>query len=136
MPKPNTLIYAILIIILLGLIFLFTLISSRKSTIQKIEPSHIKITSYPTAAAPTIEIKKTGAIIEALPSEVVNAVAQERNLRKKTPFKEAEFSVEFDPANDKFIVILTEPKDKNKFAFVNWLKNNYPLVSLNRFILK
>ncbi len=82
-----------------------------------------------------IEATKTGGMTEKIPEEVVNKVEQERNLRKKIPLKETGFSIDFNYANDIFIVNLVEPKDKNRIVFVNWLKNNYPLISIERFKL-
>lgn len=75
----------------------------------------------------------TGVSDEEIPPEIYNAAFQKQKLRNQVPFDIGLFKIDFDYAEDKFIITLYEPKEKNRSQFDQWLKNNYPNLNINQF---
>jgi hypothetical protein len=139
--KPHILVYVGLILILVVLVILVSIISLPQSKKFNISPSIKPIPTISNHLQPIITITKppllsptgTGAS-EEIPKAVEDAATQKQNLKKILPLQQANFKITFDYANDKFIVALTEPKNSSKLIFFAWLKNNYPLISISKFI--
>ena len=66
----------------------------------------------------------------------MDAALQKQDLRNKTLFDTGLFQIDFDYGEDKFVVILAEPKGENRQQFNQWLKDNYPSLNVNQFNFK
>lgn len=146
MPKPNFKLYIIALFIILGiLIFLVSLYSFRKQSKQKVQiqnlptPTSVLLIpiSKPSAKSVTIHIapRFTGAN-EDIPQSTLSAAMEKQALKKKIPLTESGFVITYDYPSDNFVVTLSEPKQDNKQIFEQWLKQNYPLISISKFLFK
>lgn len=143
MPKLNIKMFLILIIILIILFILALFLPSylnQKSITNNIQqtiptPTLVQVIPSKQPGPTLIEPTSTGGQ-EDIPKNVEDSAAQKQNLRRKTPFQGNGFMITFDYANDQFIVALQQPTTTNQELFKNWLKQNYPLIPLNKFLLK
>ena len=85
----------------------------------------------PTLVHPTF----TG-VNEEIPQSVLNKSRQMQTLKSKVPVRENTFTVEYDYSKDKFSVFLSEPKEKNRIVFQQWLNDNYQSLSLDKFNIR
>ncbi len=146
MPKHNFKLYIMVLVIVLGiLILLVSLYASRRQPKGNIQtrniPSPTPFVVVPTLKSPAkseiinITPRFTGAN-EDIPQPTLSAASQKQRLKKNLPINTKEFSITYDYSSDLFVVVLAEPKSENKTIFMNWLKENYPLLTLNKFLLK
>ena len=121
-------------IIVIFIIFVFITVFSKK---KQQNQSGLDNANKPSVSPTKIQIqpRDTGLIIDISDKEKMFS-SQKQGLMEKLPLQMNEFAVTFDYVNDKFIVSLTDPKDKNKNFFMNWLKNNYPVLTLTEFVVK
>lgn len=144
MQSPNTKIYLVVSVILVILFFLVTFYPlSKKPQIpnQKTDNNLVLPTSIESKEAdnipnriPTVKVAdSTGVYEEALPQYTLNLSNQKQDLRQRVPFDTGLFQIDFDYENDKFVVTLSEPKQENRSQFDQWLKSNYPNLSVNQF---
>lgn len=89
----------------------------------------------PKKAPKEEESRFTGASLD-LPEEIKNTASEKTSLLERLPYKQKGFSINFNYKEAKFIVSLSEPKEKNKEIFLNWLKNNYSNIPKDQFIFK
>lgn len=68
--------------------------------------------------------------------EEKNKNDQAFNLRERLPFENESFSIDFDYGEYIFVVNIKEPKEENQEKFFQWLKDNYPHLDINQFLLK
>jgi len=132
----------LLLSVLLLVFFLLTISKKRpqNNSIIPFSPSPTinkliqqKITQFPTIIPPAF----TGAAKDPeIPLEELDSSSQKYILRKKTPFKQNNFSIFFDYSTDMFNVILQDPKDITQASFSAWLNENYSAIPMNRFIVK
>ncbi len=148
MPKPNFKLYiialVIILIILIIVVFILTNLKKQSSIINH-QSSNIP-TPTPFVVAPTLKSPAKSEIInitprftganEDIPQPTLSAASQKQRLKKNLPINTKEFSITYDYSSDLFVVVLAEPKSENKTIFMNWLKENYPLLTLNKFLLK
>lgn len=78
----------------------------------------------------------TGVTDPQIPKEANDLAIQKQALVDKMPFSHPFFTIAFDFSQDKFTVTLKDPKQTSRAAFESWLKDNYPNIPLDRFILK
>jgi len=78
----------------------------------------------------------TGVSEETLPEDIAPFVGEKQSLRQKVPFDTGLFKIDFDYEQDKFTVILNDPKADNLKQFEEWKKNNYPNIPTDQFIFK
>lgn len=110
-----------------------TLPFSPSPTLNKLQIQQQNIVLTPTLIPPAF----TGAAIDPqISQEDIDMSTQKYLLRKTTPLKQGNFSIFFDYSLDKFNVILQEPKDVAQASFSAWLKNSYPALPEDRFIIK
>ncbi len=137
-------IYIILLGILVILMIAVVIFPAKNQSEKLIQPANPTPTtveiapslpSNPSTPLPTIMPTDTGAS-EEVPAAMKDLSTQKQNLRRKTPFKQAAFTIAFDYTNDNFIVTVTEPKAVNQQTFSVWLKQNYPLLPLSQFVLQ
>lgn len=76
----------------------------------------------------------TGAAEEELPKEVTDQINQKQDLRYRTPISLNTFIIDFDYAEDKFTVALSEPKNQSLQEFQDWKTANYPAIPQDQFI--
>jgi hypothetical protein len=156
MNNPNTKIY---LAISGALIFLFILIliipfTSRKTPAKndktgqpnQVFPTSIEANPSPSVnrdgttsespTPPTIKAGFTGAAEEQIPQQIVDAAAQKKDLRQKSPLILSVFTIDFDYAEDKFNVTLKDPKDQSQKEFESWRTANYPGIAADQFLLK
>lgn len=148
MQRANLKMYFILALafgILLILILIFTYINQKKQETKPPyeSPTPTSITSpsnfvpadrlTPTLIHPT---GFTGVYEEELPPDIKALSEQKQALKREVPVNKELFTLDFNYAEDKFTVVLKEPKDQSKTSFTEWLKTNYPAIPLNRFIIK
>lgn len=57
-------------------------------------------------------------------------------LRENLPFENESFSIDFDYGEYIFVVNIKEPKKENQQKFFQWLKDNYPHLDADQFLLK
>lgn len=142
--NSKTLIIAFLIIFVVLYTISFIL-QTKKQTKPKIFKKTITPTSNswqmkntpispltPTLIPPTF----TGVFEKEMPEAEASLVKQKQALKTHLPFTDDNFVITFDYEQDKFIVQLKEPKTNSQIKFKEWLKNNYPAIPLDRFILK
>jgi len=77
----------------------------------------------------------TGVKEEILPPITQALIDQKQTLRQKMPLIEKNFSLDFNYSEDKFAVTLNNPKENSKKIFELWLSQNYPGISIDRFII-
>ncbi len=142
MDKLDWKIYVALFAILGVLIVSVIILSSSKKPSPTIQPQSQSLAPTPLVIVPTSSSGKivltprfTGANIN-IPPLLLNTAQQKQALKKKTPLTENEFTITYDYQSDTFIVTLSEPKQDNKAVFEPWLKQNYPLIPLNKFLFK
>ncbi|OGK23970.1 hypothetical protein A2954_07380 [Candidatus Roizmanbacteria bacterium RIFCSPLOWO2_01_FULL_37_12] len=140
----NKKIFIALVIILIFLIILFTTLNlaNQQKQIPVTTPTptvELLPEQFPSAVI-TPEIIPptgfTGVLDEELPPEIKNESEQIQDLSNKVPLTQPQFTIDFNWDEYKFTVSLNEPKDQAKATFEEWLKNNYPAIPLDRFILK
>lgn len=138
----NIKIYIILLTILGILVVAVILFSSQKK--QPVTISQLEINPTPTRFIPLSTISPTKIVITPrftganvnIPSSLLNAAKQKQALKKKTPLTENGFVVTYDYQSDLFIVTLSDPKETNRSIFEQWLKQNYSLIPISKFVLK
>lgn len=80
-------------------------------------------------------LSNTGDANDAPPSEVT-ASAQRGKLLSSLPLKTAFFQVTMDYKRAKYVVAFADKENaENKSNFEKWLKENYPDVSIEEFVL-
>lgn len=140
MFKLNIKIYIILLAIL-GILVVIVLSYSKKPTTTN---TSLQVLPTPTSimVAPTIPVQKinitprfTGANVN-IPPLLLNSAQEKQALKKKMPMSETGFTITYDYQSDLFVVTLSEPKNTNRSAFEQWLKQNYSLIPLNKFSIK
>ncbi|MBI3366182.1 hypothetical protein HY041_00965 [Candidatus Roizmanbacteria bacterium] len=137
----------IILFIILGIFILIVLLYPFGKPVK--EPQQIKVVPTPTKVVvmPTIVVSQSAekkinitprftGVNEDIPEPTLNAAMQKQALKKKTPLSENGFVITYDYQSDNFIVALSEPKQDNKQVFEQWLKQNYPLIPLNKFLFK
>ena len=141
MPKPNIKIYIVisLVIILVTLFLLSIVLSKRKEQQISPTPSITPITDQFSNSNITPEVIQptgfTGVLEEELPTEIKNESEQVQELSNRVPISEAQFDIDFDWGEYKFIVKLKEPKDQAQTTFDQWLQQNYPNIPIEEFII-
>lgn len=151
MQTPNIKIYLAVSGILIVLFLIVTFVPFGKKPINNQPPT---INNFPTptlvevnrppvtnplttSLSPTIEPADfTGVKEEELPQEIKNISLQKQDLRSKLPLNLSTFSIDFDYAEDKFVVTLNDPKDQARTEFENWRKANYPALVTSQFNFK
>ena len=84
----------------------------------------------------TISADFTGVAEEELPKQIIDLAAQKKELRQKIPLDLSTFTIDFDYSEDKFIVILKDPKDQAQKEFNSWRLTNYSGLGTDQFLLK
>lgn len=84
----------------------------------------------------TTPAENTGVAYEDFDDVLTNAINQEAELRRASPFKESRFSITYDYATDYFYVTLNDPKTQAFETFTEWRRANYSLVAEERFMIK
>jgi len=109
------------------------------------QQSQTRLTPLPISIRPIIDqsitpdltpIEFTGVKEEPIPQEMVDFSKQKLSLMQKLPLKTADFVIDFDYDNDKFVVKLNPPHEDSQKKFDDWLKNNYPSISKDQFIFQ
>ncbi|KKQ23226.1 MAG: hypothetical protein US40_C0016G0014 [Candidatus Roizmanbacteria bacterium GW2011_GWC2_37_13] len=146
MNTPNIKIYLAVSGVLIILFLIVTFVpfgkkstSNQPPTTNFPTPTSVEINQIPDTSnqSPMVEsVDFTGAAEEELPPEVMDAALQKQDLRNKTLFDTGLFQIDFDYGEDKFVVILAEPKGENRQQFNQWLKDNYPSLNVNQFNFK
>ncbi len=138
----------IILFIILGVFILFIILypfnkpAKKPKEESKILPTPTKFVVVPTQTGPQNIEKKINitprftGVDENIPQPTLNTAMQKQTLKKKTPVTENGFVVTYDFQSDNFVVALSEPKQDNKLVFEQWLKQNYPLLTLNKFLFK
>jgi len=85
---------------------------------------------------PIATVDFTGLLEEEIPKQVIDLDAQKVELSQKTPLDLSSFTIDFNYSDDKFIVILKDPKDQTQKEFENWRTSNYPALGAGQFIIK
>lgn len=139
MFKLNIKIYIILLTIL-GILVIMVLSYSKKPITNiplPVFPTPTRIMVVPITGTQKIIItpRFTGANVD-IPPLLLNAAQEKQALKKKTPLTETGFTITYDYQTDLFIVTLSEPKQANRMAFEQWLKQNYSLIPINKFSFK
>lgn len=146
MDKPNFKIYFILALALGILLILILILSYIRKNREGITPPPEFPTptsvEFPSNITPTSQLTPpeshptfTGVLEETLPPDIQALSDQNQALLRKTPLYQPLFNIDFDYGEDKFIVSLNDPKDQARTSFEDWLKDNYPAIPLDRFIL-
>ncbi len=103
-------------------------------------PTFIQPTKFIITPSPLPALIKpapfTGVLIETLAPAVTSLIEDKRKLRKLTPIDNSFFTVDYDYGEDKFKVVLKDPKEKNLIEFYKWRTINYPAIPLDRFAVK
>jgi hypothetical protein len=156
--------YLVIILSLLSLVIVLSILTlviqnSKKTTNQTpsnptptyppvpttYQKSQTRLTPMLTSITPIINqsitpnltpIEFTGVKEEPIPQEMVDFSKQKLSLMKKLPLKTADFAIDFDYDNDKFVVKLNPPHEDSQKKFDDWLKNNYPSISKDQFIFQ
>lgn len=136
-------IYIVLVLIFLIIVVILSVLRKPKT------PSSVETTPAPTTILPTKIIISpsptptlipiapfTGVLDVTIPQSTIDVVKQEQSLRKKTPVEEMYFTIAFDYAEDKFVVILKEPKTVSLEEFKKWRTANFNLIPEDRFTIK
>lgn len=142
MPKPNIKLYLILSGVLAVILLIIVIIPlNRRPKSSNNGSSFPTPTTIDSANQPGNKVERpietkdfTGVEEEALPAEVLNQSGQKQDLRYRTPLTLTTFTIDFDYAEDKFIVNLSEPKDVALKEFEEWKKNNYSFIPMDQFI--
>ncbi len=92
-----------------------------------------QVNSISPSPFPLLQPTSTGANDVSIPPEQKDLITQKMALRQKIPLTFGNFQITYDYAQDKFIVTLSEPKTSTRQLFLQWLKNNYPAIPLDRF---
>lgn len=144
MPRPNIKLFYFLFAILVILLTIIAVIPVgvrriKEQTNNSPSPTTSPILETPGSLepTPTIVIQEfTGVEEEILPETVANLVSQKQQLRYRTPITQANFTIDFDYSEDKFIVDLHEPKDQALREFENWIDDNYSSITPDQFIFR
>ena len=97
-------------------------------------PTSININTIKNSSSQNIvPADSTGVAEEQLPQEIVNAASQKQDLRKILPISLTSFDISFNYSEDKFTVILKEPKDQSRNEFDQWRNNTYSKIEVNQF---
>lgn len=141
MLKLNWKIYVFLLVILALLIVAIGIFSSKKQSgttqSQPNGPTPTSVVIVPTSITGKIILtpRFTGAD-DTVPSPLLDFAIQKQALKKRLPLTENGFTITYDYQSDIFTVALSEPKQNNKSIFEDWLKKNYSLIPLNKFLFK
>lgn len=142
MPKPNLKIYLLISLsIILLVILALSLIFKNQKKEDTIAPSPTiepLPDQFPSAyVTPEIILPTgfTGVLDEELPAEIKNESVQIQDLSNKVPLSQPLFNIDFNWDEYKFIITLKEPKDQTRSSFEEWLKQNYPAIPLDEFII-
>jgi hypothetical protein len=109
------------------------------------QQSQTRLTPIPISITPIIDqsitpdlipIEFTGVKEEPIPQEMVDLSKQKLSLMQKLPLKTADFVIDFDYDNDKFVVKLNPSYEDSQKKFDDWLKNNYPSIPKDQFIFQ
>lgn len=146
MPQPNIKLFLVLSGILAVIFFIILIIPlSRRTTDQQTSggnfPTPTIVDAIPQGGAadisPTIQITGfTGVREEAIAPEIESQISQKQDLRYKAPLTFSTFSLDFDYGEDKFIIVLNDPKNQSLSEFEDWKKNNYPSIPPDQFIFR
>jgi hypothetical protein len=146
MQTPNTKIYLIISGALIVLFILIIILPFSKKTGNQPGNTNNLLTPTTVQTNPSLGTNNqssivipadfTGAAEEELPTQVIEASAEKKDLRDKVPLDLTTFSIDFDYGQDRFIVTLKDPKDQAQKEFDNWRTNNYPGIAANQFIFK
>jgi hypothetical protein len=156
--------YLVIILSLLSLVIVLSILTlviqnSKKTTNQTpsnptptyppvpttYQKSQTRLTPMPIYITPIINqsitpdltpIEFTGVKEEPIPQEMVDFSKQKLSLMKKLPLKTADFVINFDYDNDKFVVKLNLSYEDSQKKFDDWLKNNYPSIPKDQFIFQ
>jgi len=142
MQTPNLKLYiGISVGLLLILIFIIIFPFGKKQTPNNLQPTIYLPT--PTSVKINFPSEKqqltitpadfTGVAEITIPQPTIDAANLKRSLRQKMPLTLSTFSLDFDYGEDKFIVVLNEPKDQSKKDFESWRTTNYPGIEINQF---
>lgn len=138
MDNSNMRVYLGISIALVVLLILVIIIPfSRKPVIN----NQSVITNFPTptsvefspSQSNSAPADSTGVAEEELPAVVVDASTQKQNLRGQLPMTLSSFSINFNYAEDRFVVTLNDPKDQSRTEFNLWKNNTYPAIEMNQF---
>ncbi|MEO6508592.1 MAG: hypothetical protein ABIO02_01440 [Patescibacteria group bacterium] len=142
MRNPKIILISFLLLVLLVLIIIANKLT-KKNEISSGNPTPplISITSYVTQPPnPNVpgEIMPTftGARDVTFAQPTQQYIDKRGELRESVPLNGPTFSIDFNFREDKFTVTLKEPKNESQAAFNEWLKNNYPELPLEDFIVR
>ncbi len=128
---------------LLILIFLSSFFLNKKSSSSSINQTQIQISpkeenqQQPERATNWEIIPDfTGVSNPPMTEEEKNKNDEAFRLRENLPFDNESFSIDFDYGEYIFVVNIKEPKKENQEKFLQWLKDNYPHLDINQFLLK
>lgn len=136
--------FALIILFILILVIPFskkTTNDNPQPTPYNLQPTSVETNSFPSNQvtnnqAFAIPADFTGVAEEELPPQVLDTSLQKKDLRQQTPLDLSAFTIDFDYNQDKFMVILKDPKDQARQEFENWRSANYPGLSSDQFLLK
>lgn len=145
--KPHMAIYLgllLILFVLIGFVSIIPLPNLKKSAKISPTPSNpiglltptemtrkISPTAKPVLVAPT----GTGGM-EEIPKKIEDMATQKQKLKTKLPLQGVDFKIEFDYVNDKFIVTFTKKSSDSINKFQQWLKTQYPSLSIDKFDFK
>lgn len=124
---------ALVVLLILVIVIPFskkTIINNQSSTTNFPTPTSVEINLSQSNLAPA---DSTGVAEEELPAVVVDASTQKQNLRGQLPMTLSSFSINFNYAEDRFVVTLNDPKDQSRTEFDKWKNANYPAIEINQF---
>ncbi len=151
--KPEIKLYYVVPFVFLVILILITLLlSGKKPTTTKPTPTSVAL---PTTFNPVTDVEQdipatdpdssptpipvsdsTGVSEEQnIPPEETNLAIQKKDLRQQIPYTGSVFTITFDYSQDLFVVTLNEPKEEAKIQFDEWLKNTYPAIPQDRFMI-
>ncbi|MCX6732618.1 MAG: hypothetical protein NTV98_03705 [Candidatus Roizmanbacteria bacterium] len=79
----------------------------------------------------------TGADInQELPINIKAIGEQKTALRRLTPLTLPFATIEFDYVNDIFLVQISKQNEQNSQLFLNWLQQNYPALTQDKFAFR
>lgn len=140
MPQPNIRLYIILSGILLVVFLAVILIPLGRKTAE-LPAGQTFPTPTSVGVAPSDEhdssvvetVDFTGVAEKELPPAVLEETSQKQDLRYRTPISFNTFIIDFDYAEDRFVVTLSEPTEQSRQEFNDWKAANYPAIPANQF---
>lgn len=137
MDNSNIKVYLGISVALVVLLILIIVIPFSKKSSSSLRPTPYTLLSpTPYTLPPTplnVSADSTGVAEEELPQEVVDASYQKQDLRNQLPISLSSFSIDFNYAEDKFIVTLNDPKGQSRNEFNQWKNNTYPGIEVSQF---